>query len=141
MLFHLLRKATQHHPIINLCCDREAEIYKKFVMNRQTPHTFQIQVVLDLFGKPHLLSQHEKDLLGKAIMNVYNEHVNCPETNFRQVQAVNIVSTTFVDQDVRDFSLSYIVTGSCQGCNSTTTLLSNVAIRMSTHVLVKVQLL
>jgi hypothetical protein len=88
----------------------------------QTTHRFEIQVVLDLYGKPHQLSQDEKDLLGEAIMHVYNEQIFCSGNNFRQIQAVNIVPTTFPDLDTQDFSVSYIVTGSCRGCNSTTTL-------------------
>jgi hypothetical protein len=85
-------------------------------------HGFQIQVVLDLKGNPYLLSQDEKDLMGKTIMKVYNEQVHCPGSNFRQIHAVTDIATTFVDQGKRDFSLSYIVSGSCQGCNSNTTL-------------------
>ena len=33
----------------------------------KTSHSFQIQVVLDLYGKPHLLTQQEKDLMAEKI--------------------------------------------------------------------------
>jgi hypothetical protein len=86
--------------------------------NEQTTQSFQIQVVLDMYGKPHLLSQEEKDLIGEKVMLAYNEQVYCIGTNFRQIDDVTDISETFVDRGVRDFSLSYIVSGSCQGCSS-----------------------
>jgi Fe-S cluster biogenesis protein NfuA len=91
--------------------------------NLDSNNSFQIKIILDFYGNPHLLSQEEEELIGETIKLVYNEQVvTCTGNNCREIADARKMPTTFVDQGNRDFSLSYTVSGNCQGCYSNMTL-------------------
>ena len=85
-------------------------------------------IVLDFYGEPHLLSSGEQSLVGSTILETYNAITLCDTDTgqSREVTAVEIASTEFQDLGERFFTLEYTVTGTCRGCNSTTTLLDYV---------------
>ena len=85
-------------------------------------------IVLDFYGEPHLLSSGEQSLVGSTILETYNAITLCDTDTgqFREVTEVEIVSKPFQDLGERFFTLEYTVTGTCRGCNSTTTLLDYV---------------
>jgi hypothetical protein len=92
---------------------------------------FTANIVVDLRGFPGRLNPNEKTRVGTAIMDVYNEIVDCGTGDFyRQITSATLTPATFDDEGETTFSLIYAIQGTCQGC----TVASSGTTRLFTYV-------